>query len=164
MSILEIIQSCLPLFAQSQLHSCLCITNPPFSPQFFRILGDISHTLSKCILIFAIHRNSSAEGMFPRHPHPSDKQPPKLTSPRCLPHNPISLCPRLYNPLPGSLLWDFYPLEFRPQSLLYRFFSLHSLFDVKSVCENQGKRKGLETWWIVFCRKCGIGTDCDDDF
>ncbi|TGO81816.1 hypothetical protein BPOR_1005g00010 [Botrytis porri] len=30
---------------------------------FFRILGDISHTLSKCILIFAIHRNSSAEGV-----------------------------------------------------------------------------------------------------
>ncbi|KAJ8065917.1 hypothetical protein OCU04_005016 [Sclerotinia nivalis] len=30
---------------------------------FFRILGDISHTLSKCILIYAIHRNSSAEGV-----------------------------------------------------------------------------------------------------
>ncbi|KAF7852951.1 hypothetical protein EAF04_010828 [Stromatinia cepivora] len=30
---------------------------------FFRILGDLSHTLSKCILIYAIHRNSSAEGV-----------------------------------------------------------------------------------------------------
>ncbi|KAH8596655.1 ER lumen protein retaining receptor-domain-containing protein [Bisporella sp. PMI_857] len=29
----------------------------------FRILGDVSHTLSKCILIFAIHSNSSAEGV-----------------------------------------------------------------------------------------------------
>lgn len=29
----------------------------------FRILGDVSHTLSKCILIFAIHRNSSTEGV-----------------------------------------------------------------------------------------------------
>jgi hypothetical protein len=29
----------------------------------FRILGDISHILSKCILIFAIHRNRSAEGL-----------------------------------------------------------------------------------------------------
>ncbi|KAI1844760.1 hypothetical protein JX265_011297 [Neoarthrinium moseri] len=30
---------------------------------FFRIAGDISHILSKCILIFAIHRNRSAEGV-----------------------------------------------------------------------------------------------------
>ncbi|TAQ88859.1 hypothetical protein B7494_g2799 [Chlorociboria aeruginascens] len=29
----------------------------------FRILGDVSHTLSKCILIWSIHRNSSAEGV-----------------------------------------------------------------------------------------------------
>jgi len=29
----------------------------------FRILGDISHTLSKCILIWAIHSNKSAEGV-----------------------------------------------------------------------------------------------------
>ncbi|CZT39832.1 related to endoplasmic reticulum retention receptor [Rhynchosporium secalis] len=29
----------------------------------FRILGDVSHTLSKCILIFAIHRNQSTEGV-----------------------------------------------------------------------------------------------------
>ncbi|KAM0438664.1 hypothetical protein ACHAPT_001420 [Fusarium lateritium] len=29
----------------------------------FRILGDLSHALSKCILIFAIHRNRSAEGV-----------------------------------------------------------------------------------------------------
>ncbi|KAI9849397.1 MAG: hypothetical protein M1838_000170 [Thelocarpon superellum] len=29
----------------------------------FRLLGDISHTLSKCILIWAIHSNKSAEGV-----------------------------------------------------------------------------------------------------
>ncbi|KAJ4266079.1 hypothetical protein NW762_004053 [Fusarium torreyae] len=29
----------------------------------FRVLGDLSHALSKCILIFAIHRNRSAEGV-----------------------------------------------------------------------------------------------------
>ncbi len=28
----------------------------------FRILGDVSHTASKCILIWAIHSNKSAEG------------------------------------------------------------------------------------------------------
>ncbi|KAF7551652.1 hypothetical protein G7046_g7658 [Stylonectria norvegica] len=31
--------------------------------QIFRVLGDLSHMLSKCILIFAIHRNRSAEGV-----------------------------------------------------------------------------------------------------
>jgi hypothetical protein len=31
--------------------------------QIFRILADISHTLSKCILIYAIHRNHSTEGV-----------------------------------------------------------------------------------------------------
>jgi hypothetical protein len=29
----------------------------------FRILGDVSHTASKCILIWAIHTNRSAEGV-----------------------------------------------------------------------------------------------------
>jgi len=29
----------------------------------FRVLGDVAHTASKCILIFAIHRNRSAEGV-----------------------------------------------------------------------------------------------------
>ena len=29
----------------------------------FRILGDVSHTASKCILIWAIHNNKSAEGV-----------------------------------------------------------------------------------------------------
>lgn len=29
----------------------------------FRILGDVSHTASKCILIYSIHHNQSAEGV-----------------------------------------------------------------------------------------------------
>jgi hypothetical protein len=33
----------------------------------FHVLGDVSHTVSKLILIWAIHGNSSAEGR--RHPH-----------------------------------------------------------------------------------------------
>lgn len=31
---------------------------------FFRILADLTHAFSKIILIFAIHRNRSAEGVF----------------------------------------------------------------------------------------------------
>lgn len=34
----------------------------------FRILGDVSHTASKCILIWAIHTNSSAEGKCVENP------------------------------------------------------------------------------------------------
>ena len=33
------------------------------SLNIFRIAGDLSHTASKCILIWAIHRNKSAEGV-----------------------------------------------------------------------------------------------------
>ena len=42
----------------------------------FRILGDVSHTASKCILIWAIHSNKSAEGerfvSLPKHLSGSD--------------------------------------------------------------------------------------------
>lgn len=34
-----------------------------FHMNVFRILGDVSHTASKCILIWAIHSNKSAEGV-----------------------------------------------------------------------------------------------------
>ncbi|KAK4542929.1 hypothetical protein LTR36_006118 [Oleoguttula mirabilis] len=34
-----------------------------FNMNIFRILGDLSHTASKCILIYSIHHNSSAEGV-----------------------------------------------------------------------------------------------------
>ena len=34
-----------------------------FHMNVFRILGDLSHTSSKCILIWAIHHNRSAEGV-----------------------------------------------------------------------------------------------------
>ena len=33
------------------------------SMNFFRVLADLAHISSKCILIWAIHRNSSSEGM-----------------------------------------------------------------------------------------------------
>jgi ER lumen protein retaining receptor len=34
----------------------------------FRIIADLSHTSSKCILVWAIHSNKSAEGKTPLHP------------------------------------------------------------------------------------------------
>jgi len=44
----------------------------------FRILADVTHALSKCILIIAIHRNHSAEGM---QPPPSLLSSPSSSSP-----------------------------------------------------------------------------------
>ncbi|KAK5122566.1 hypothetical protein LTR85_003829 [Meristemomyces frigidus] len=35
----------------------------PFNMNIFRLLGDLSHTASKCILIYSIHHNRSAEGV-----------------------------------------------------------------------------------------------------
>ena len=37
----------------------------PFTFNVFHILGDVSHTTSKLILIWSIHSNSSAEGTIP---------------------------------------------------------------------------------------------------
>ena len=36
---------------------------------FFRILADLTHAFSKIILIFAIHRNRSAEGKLRMQPN-----------------------------------------------------------------------------------------------
>ena len=48
-----------------------------FDWNVFRIMADVSHTLSKCILIFSIHSNKSAEGK-PATAKPSPS--PHLTS------------------------------------------------------------------------------------
>lgn len=40
-----------------------------YNMNVFRILGDVSHTISKCILIWAIHTNRSAEGKKSKHLH-----------------------------------------------------------------------------------------------
>lgn len=40
------------------------------SMNIFRESADVSHTISKCILIWAIHSNKSAEGK-PEHPQSS---------------------------------------------------------------------------------------------
>jgi ER lumen protein retaining receptor len=34
----------------------------------FRVIADLSHTASKCVLIWAIHSNKSAEGKLPQSP------------------------------------------------------------------------------------------------
>lgn len=47
----------------STLVPCSSCNSANPAQQIFRILGDVSHTLSKCILIYSIHSNSSAEGV-----------------------------------------------------------------------------------------------------
>ena len=62
----------------------------------FRIIGDVSHTVSKCILIWAIHSNRSAEGWCPGlyWLHINFESLTALIS-RCLPDHPTSIRSRL---------------------------------------------------------------------
>lgn len=67
------------------------------SMNVFRILGDLSHTASKCILIWAIHANHSAEGEY--------LQPCLMDSTdglniRCVVDHPDALRRCLHYPLP----------------------------------------------------------------
>lgn len=61
----------------------------------FHILGDVSHTSSKLILIWAIHSNSSAEG-------PTTPKRLRVVADarkRCLAHYASSVCPRILHTL-----------------------------------------------------------------
>lgn len=58
----------------------------------FRVLGDVSHTLSKCILIWQIHANRSAEGTVPySFPYRSDVSGKTLADWRSKHHLGVSL-------------------------------------------------------------------------
>ena len=69
----------------------------------FRILGDVSHTVSKCILIWAIHSNRSAEGK----PLPLDLSlwsPLTGLSDRCLFNHTNFVRRSILYPIPRSFL------------------------------------------------------------
>lgn len=118
----------------------------------FRILGDLSHTASKCILIWAIHNNQSAEGNRLR-PQLMDSADDFVV--RCILDHPDALRWRLHHPLPRSLLDSAFQLsmEFHPEELLYPLFTLYHLPHDESICSNAGKRevveiRGILSWGI----------------
>ena len=114
----------------------------------FRILGDLSHTASKCILIWAIHDNHSAEGKRLR-PWLMDSADDDLI--RCILDHSDALRCRLHHPIPRSLLDSAFRLgmEFHPEELLYPLFTLHHLPHDESICSNAGKREVLEVRGIL---------------
>ena len=67
----------------------------------FRILGDVSHTASKCILIWAIHSNRSAEGIHLRLCF-TDSADDRTV--RCIIDYPGALRWCLHHTIPRSLL------------------------------------------------------------
>lgn len=114
----------------------------------FRILGDLSHTASKCILIWAIHSNQSAEGKC-LQPCLRDLTDDGVT--RCIINNPDALRGCLRHPLPRPFLdsaYQFY-MELHPEELLHTLFTLYHLSHDESLCTNAGKRKGVEIRGIL---------------
>ena len=114
----------------------------------FRIFGDLSHTASKCILIWAIHANQSAEG--------NDLCPCPMyfangTVLRCITDYPDAVCWCLHHPLPRSLLDSAFRIymEFHSQEFLHSLFALYHLSHDESLCSNAGKRKGVEIRGIL---------------
>lgn len=101
----------------------------------FRILGDLSHTASKCILIWAIHANQSAEG---NHLRPCLMDLADGVIIRCIIDHPDALRRCLHHPLPRSLLDSASQLrlELRPEELLYPLFTLYNFYYDESLCPN----------------------------
>lgn len=104
----------------------------------FRVLGDVSHTLSKCILIWAIHSNKSAEGK-----HLYSSIPQRFTVDgrvRCVTDHADALRCSLPHSLPRSVLGvaGNLVLEFRPQEFLHIFVALYHLTHDESLRAYQG--------------------------
>jgi hypothetical protein len=98
----------------------------------FRILGDVSHTISKCILIWAIHWNRSAEGEL----YAVLRVVANLSR-RLLTH-PIALHRSLLYSLPGLVLGppNSIMVELHPQELLYMVVYLHCALDDAGLCSH----------------------------
>ena len=114
----------------------------------FRILGDLSHAASKCILIWAIHANRSAEGIRLR-PDLMDFADGVII--RCITDHPDALRRCLHHSLPRPLLDSAleHDMELHLQELLYPLFTLHHLSHDESLCPDARKRKGVEVRSIL---------------
>ena len=114
----------------------------------FRILGDVSHTASKCILIWAIHANQSAEGI---HLRPCLIYLANIVVVRCFIDHADALRCCLRHPVPRSFLdsaFRFY-MELHPEELLYPLFTLYHISHDEGVCSNTRKRKSVEVRGIL---------------
>ena len=125
----------------------------------FRILGDLSHTASKCILIWAIHTNQSAEGMVTQRAlvNSADQSPSRRVI-----DNPNALRCRLSDTLFGPLLGlaDRIVVELCAEIILHSIFAVHRSRDAQRFSSDKRKRKSLEVrrhlfrWGLGCCTLC----------
>lgn len=104
----------------------------------FRILGDVSHTAAKCILIWAIHINKSAEGRY-SHPWATMTNKADIEHPRCVFDNANALRFGVCHTISKYLLdlsfrIDLGCLELCPEEFLHPFLLLHHILDDESLC------------------------------
>jgi len=111
----------------------------------FRVLGDVSHTLSKFILIWAIHSNRSAEGDSSsacKHRAQFFADPYH----RRLPHHSSSIPLSLRRPLcrSGMDAALLLVLELLSQDLVHKHFGLHPVPHVEGACSDAREGTSLE--------------------
>lgn len=104
----------------------------------FRILGDVSHTASKCILIWAIHVNRSAEGRY-SHRWADTTNEADTAASRCVFDYADALRSRICHTISEYLLdlafrLDIGCLELCPEEFLHPFLLLHHILDDESLC------------------------------
>jgi hypothetical protein len=115
----------------------------------FHTFGDVSHTISKLVLIWAIHSNSSAEGELSLQ---GCIYTSLLTRPyRCFAHHPGPLRRCFLRTIPRHIRvfrdkGYRASLELLAEDILHPVFTLYHLPHDKRVCANKGTRKGLEVW------------------
>lgn len=137
----------------------------------FRILGDVSHSASKFILLWAILSNKSAEGMsFFLAPSffffwfggeggggalgfegswlisPCEKFSFSLRANRYLVDNASALCGCVLHAIPRPVLEGQPYMEHCVKDLLPLFFVSYHLSDDTSLRPDKRAREGLETW------------------
>ena len=110
----------------------------------FRVLGDVSHTVSKCILIWAIHSNKSAEGHY--QTDISSLQFTYQITFRCLLDHPSFIRHGFLHSIPRSVLGTSrsVTMELRSQELLYIFFSVYHFLNDAGLRTYTRTGKGLE--------------------
>ena len=122
----------------------------------FRILGDLSHTASKCILIWAIHSNRSAEGrmLMIRSMGLSD------ICIRGVTHYAGTICYCILLSIHGPFLDKPFldTMELCAEDLLHQLVLLHTIPHDACLCQNTRTRKSMENGSLYSWRMSSIST------
>lgn len=136
----------------------------------FRILADVSHTASKCILIWAIHSNRSAEGEYRQTQTRSLINPSKTyeNHTRRIPHNTSILPIHIPSPLrPATLVLQTVleiprRVEPHPQIILHFIVRMAHLHHDARVRAHAREGKGIQDGSVLargIARAGAVGHD-----